>query len=436
MGILDIFQPRETPTPGEIIELAVFSLGSEFDLFRLTAHLETVFGNPAWERFGRRRSVTFTLDEGKLAEEIPYILSVRLFEDGGGFVRLKLDLAHHNFDIDTGPLWHRRELSAALARFLEAALSTRNPEALKHSAGGGETLKRLGIVPECIAGELDFGFSEGTTIIKIGITPKKGVKLSSDPVIMLDKGVYHLRKESAGAISEIERWVYREGAATWHRLSLRRWLERMEDAANSCGEGHVKDFSNFLRRVNHFILRERRFTSAYLPAAMLEAGSSFSMLAADFNITSSRLLEILAVRRQDRIEATIAELNRQSVRQERLFAVGFASLVLGAVSMGLLKLFFPGLSWLWFIVAGVAVLLPVAGFFLYRTLSTGDEPRRKARVAELSERHLTLENLLDKIEHHQGVPDEFHDELKTRMHRELARVKRLQEEELEEEREK
>lgn len=431
MGILDLFKPKEESTPARIYELAVFSLGSELDLYRLSKHLGTVFGTPSWERFAGRRSVVFGLDEGLLAEEVPYKFTARLFEDGGGFVRLDLDLSQHKFDLDVGPLWRRRELSSALTRFLEAALSTRDPEGLKYAQGTDASLPRLGIVPERIAGELDFGFCTGSILVKIGVIPKQGFRLASDPAVALLDGVFYMESDDAETLGEIERWAYREGAASWHRLSLRRWLERMDDVRDSTHAGHVKDFARFLRRVNHFVIRERRFTSSRLPAAMLDAGSEFSMLAADFDPTSKRLMELFSVRQEDAVDATLSELKRLSGRQERLFAAWLVLAVVGGLLLGCLYLLFPGASWLWMIGAGAMIVFPLLTYYLWRFVRPKAKPHpgRLKRVADLARQRESLENTLEQVERDKGIPDDYREELLTRTQREISRLKRLEQEE-------
>lgn len=431
MGILDLFKAKEEPTPGRIVELAVFSLGSEFDLYRLSQHLATVFGTPSWERFGGRRSVLFGLDEGLLAEEVPYKFTARLFEDGGGFVRLDLDLSRHKFDLDVGPLWRRRELSSALARFLEAALSTRDPEGFKYAEGANASLLRLGIVPERIAGELDFGFSSGSVLVKVGVIPKEGIKLTGDPVVALLDGVFHMESDEEETLAEIERWAYREGAASWHRLSLRRWLERMDDVRDSAYAEHVKDFARFLRRVNHFIIRERKFFSSRLPAAMLEAGSEFSMLAADFDPTSRRLMELFSARQEDAVDATLSELKRLSARQERLFAAWLVLAVVGGLLLGCLYLLFPGAAWLWMIGAGAMIVFPLLTYYLWKFVRAKPQPdpKRARRISELTRRTESLEGMLEQVERDKTIPDEFKEELLVLNRRELARIRRLANEE-------
>ncbi len=304
-----MFREKEPPAPKRIVELAVFSLGSEADLYRLSHHLSASLGNPGWERFSGRRSVVFILDKGNLADEVEYTLTVRLFEDGGGFVRLDLDLSKSALDMDQGLLWHRREFSQALTRLIEASLSTHDPEGLRHCEGADSTLYLTGITPERIAGELDFGFTQGTTIIKIGLLPETGEKLSASGDIFMHQGVFYLKADDENAIREMERWVYREGAASWHRLSLRRWLERMEDVRHS-SQGNTRDFARFLRRVNHFIIRERRFQSPRLAASRLAEISEFALLSEDFDPTSRRLTDIFSIREEDAVRATLSELKR------------------------------------------------------------------------------------------------------------------------------
>jgi hypothetical protein len=429
MGLFDIFKAKESPTPDKIVELAVFSLGSEADLYRMSQHLSVAFGAPAWERFGGRRTLVFTLDEGSLAAQIPYKLSAKLFEDGGGFVRLDLDLSGQAFDVDEGILWRRRELSSALARFLEAALSTRDPEGLKHSEGADESLARLGIVSERIAGELDFGFTPGSTLIKIGVLPKEGEKIISKPDTVLLDGVYHIELEDEEVLGEIERWTYREGASAWHRLSLRRWLERMDDVRSSLNRSHIKDFARFLRRVNRFITRERRFNAFYLPVPYLVVESEFSLLTDDFDPTSRRLTELFSVRQEEAVDAALSELRRLSRKQERLFVAWVVLVAAAGVFLGVLQLFFPQASWLWMIGAGALIIFPVGAYYLWAFLRRRTDSRRNARIVELNRRHAILAESLSRLEKDETVPDEFRDELLTRARRELARIERLRSEE-------
>jgi len=427
MGVFGLFGEKEAAVPKKMVELAVFSLGSEANLYRLSEHLGTVFGNPAWERFAGRRSLVFVLDEGELAAEIPYKLSVRLFEDGGGFVRLELDLAEHSFETDAGLLWHRRELSSALTRFLEAALSSRDPEALKHAPGAEAALARLGIVPERIAGELDFGFTPGSTLIKIGVLPDGGDTLAHGPEVVLKDRVFFVELEDGATLHELERWVYREGAAAWHRLSLRRWLERMDDVRTSLAKTHTRDFARFLRRVNRFLMRERRFGSTRLPVGYLEQSSEFTLLAEDFDPTSRRLSEIFSARQEDAVDATLRELKRLSFKQERLFAAWVVLVAVAGLFIGVLQLLFPGASWLWMIGAGAMVLFPLGAYYLWAALrgKPRPSPGREERLSALEERRLRLAELLSQLERDESVPQEFREELLTKIRRELARLERL-----------
>lgn len=429
MGIFDLFKEKETPTPDEILELAVFSLGSEADLYLISQHLSVGLGTPSWERFAGRRSLVFSLDEGSLAAQIPYKLTVRLFEDGGGFVRLDLDLSGHPFDVESGVLWRRREFSSALARFLEAALSTRDPEGLKHASGADEALARLGIVPERIAGELDFGFTQGSTLIKIGLLPKGGEKIASRPDAVVLDGVYYLESADEEALHEIERWSYREGASAWHRFSLRRWLERMDDVRASLNRDHLHDFARFLRRVNRFIIRERRFRASYLPVPYLEVGSEFALLAEDFDPTSRRLTELFSVRQEEAVDVALSELRRLSGKQERLFVAWVVLVAAAGVFLGVLQLFFPQASWLWMIGAGTLIVFPLGAYYLWAFLRRRSDPKRAARLAELKRRQAMLSEAVSRLEGDQGVPDEFREELLTRTRRELARLERLRSEE-------
>jgi len=429
MGIFDLFKEKETPTPERILELAVFSLGSETDLYRISQHLSLAFGAPAWERFAGRRSLVFTLDGGSLAAQIPYKLTVRLFEDGGGFVRLDLDLSGHPFDVESGILWRRRELSSALARFLETALSTRDPEGLKHASGADEALARLGIVPERIAGELDFGFTQGSTLIKIGLLPKGGEKIASSPDAVLLDRVYYLESADEEALHEIERWSYREGASAWHRFSLRRWLERMDEVRASLNRAHLQDFARFLRRVNRFIIRERRFKASYLPVPYLEVGSEFALLAEDFDPTSRRLTELFSVRQEEAVDVALSELRRLSRKQERLFVAWVVLVAAAGVFLGVLQLFFPQASWLWMIGAGTLIVFPLGAYYLWAFLRRRSDPKRAARIAELKRRQAMLSEAVSRLEGDQGVPEEFQEELLTRTRRELARIERFMEEE-------
>lgn len=429
MGIFDLLKEKETPTPKRIVELAVFSLGSEADLYRISQHLSVGLGTPAWERFAGRRSLVFLLDEGSLAAQIPYKLTVRLFEDGGGFVKLDLDLSGHEFDVESGVLWRRRELSSALARFLETALSTRDPEGLKYASGADEALARLGIVPERIAGELDFGFTPGSTLIKIGVLPKGGEKIASGPDTVLLDGVYHLESEDEAALGEIERWSYREGASAWHRFSLRRWLERMDDVRASLNRAHLRDFARFLRRVNRFIIRERRFEASHLPVPYLEVGSEFVLLAEDFDPTSRRLAELFSVRQEEAVDVALSELRRLSGKQERLFVAWVALVAAAGVFLGVLQLFFPQASWLWMIGAGTLIIFPLGAYYLWAFLRRRSDPKRAARLAELKRRQEILSESVSRMEGDQGVPEEFREELLTRTRRELARIERLRSEE-------
>ncbi len=429
MGIFDLFKEKETPTPERILELAVFSLGSETDLYRISQHLSLAFGAPAWERFAGRRSLVFNLDEGSLAAQIPYRLSARLFEDGGGFVRLDLDLSGHAFDVEEGILWRRRELSSALARFLEAALSTRDPEGLKHASGADEALARLGIVPERIAGELDFGFTPGSTLIKIGVLPKGGEKIASGPDTVLLDGVYYVESNDEETLREIERWVYREGASAWHRLSLRRWLERMDDVRSSLNRSHIKDFARFLRRVNRFVTRERRFTASHLPVPYLTVDSEFSLLTDDFDPTSRRLTELFSVRQEEAVDVALSELRRLSRKQEKLFVAWVVLVAVAGVFLGVLQLFFPQASWLWMIGAGALIIFPLGAYYLWAFLRRRSDPKRAPRIAELKRRQAMLSEAVSRLEGDQGVPEEFREELLTRTRRELARLERLRSEE-------
>lgn len=427
MGILDIFKEKEAPTPAKIVELAVFSLGSEADLYKLSQHLSVALGTSAWERFVRRRSLVFVLDEGKLAAEIPYKMTVRLFEDGGGVVKLDLDLSGKSFDIEEGVLWRRRELSAALTRFMEAALSTHDPEGIKHTPGAGAGLLRLGIVPERIAGELDFGFTPGSTVIKIGILPKKGEKLAGNPDLVSQDGILYLEKNDEDKIAELERWFYREGAAAWHRLSLRRWLERMDDVRSSASQVHAQDFARFLRRVNYFILRERRFRSAWLPVPYLEQSAEFTLLTADFDPTSRRLSDIFSARAEEVVTATVEELRRLSLKQEKLFAGWVVLIVVAAIFLGL----YPGATWQWIVGAAGMIVLSLGAYFLWGLIRRrpGKDARTDVKLSELDRRRRDIEQVLSTLEGDEKVPDDFRDELVTRKRRELARLARLRAEE-------
>ncbi|GEM_PF-2383430 len=431
MPLLDIFKEKQTPTPDKIVEIAVFSLGSEADLYQLGKHLEHIFGNPAWERFSGRRSLLFNIDSGYLAEEIPYSLSVRLFEDGGGLVRLDVDLKAHSFDIDTGLLWHRRELSSALSRFLEAALATRNPEEFKYLQGAESVLADLGIVPERIGGELDFGFTTGSAVIKIGMLPEDAEKISRKPDMAVKDDFYYLKEDHEQLLNDIVRWVYREKAASWHRLSLRRWLERMDDVRSSFSNSHVKDFARFIRRVNRFILRERRFVSKYLPVEDFDFNSEFSLLAEDFDPTSRRLSDIFSARQEDAVSATLSELKRLSAKQERLFAAWVVLVAVAGLFLGVIYLFFPGAAWLWMLGAGAMLLLPVGAYYLWAAFrrKAKPEPARSRRIKELERRQLMLSESLNNLKQDELVPDDIREEMLTRKGRELARLARLIDEE-------
>ncbi len=424
MGLFDLFKEKEH-APERIAEIAVFSLGSEADLYRLSQYLSVAYGAPSWERFAGRRSLLFSLDEGSIAGEIPYKLTVHIFEDGGGFVKLDLDLSAHDFDVDEGILWRRRELSSALARFLETALSTRDPEGLKHAQGADESLARLGITPERIAGELDFGFTPGSTLIKVGSLPKGGDKIASNPDTVFADGVYYMESANDATLREIERWLYREGASAWHRLSLRRWLERMDDVRSSLQRSHIKDFARFLRRVNRFITRERRFKALRLPVPYLAVNSEFSMLAEDFDPTSRRLSELFSVRQEDAVETALSELRRLSRKQERLFVAWVVLVAVAGIFLGVLQLFFPQASWLWMIGAGALIVFPLGAYYLWAYLRPKSDSKRDARVAEFKRRQAMLTDTLSRLEGDEGVPDEFRDELLTRFRRELARLQRL-----------
>lgn len=420
-----MFREKEPPTPKRIVELAVFSLGSEADLYRLSQHLSVSFGNPGWERFAGRRSIVFILDKGSLAGEIDYTLAVRLFEDGGGVVRLDLDFSKSALDMEQGLLWHRREFSQALTRFIEASLSSHDPEELRHSETADSTLFLTGITPERIAGELDFGFTHGTAIIKIGLLPDSGEKLSASGDIFMHQGVYYLKVDDEEAIREIERWVYREGAASWHRLSLRRWLERMEDVRHS---GNTQDFARFLRRVNHFIIRERRFLSPRFLASRLSETSEFALLSEDFDPTSRRLTDIFSIREEDTVKATLSELKRLSFRQERLFAAWVVLVAVAGLFFSMLYLLFPGSWWLWIAGAGATLILPLAAYYLWgfiRSKKPIPDSKRSARIAELDQKCASISNLLAQIERDQGIPEDFRDEILTRQRRELARIEGL-----------
>jgi hypothetical protein len=354
-------------------------------------------------------------------------MTVRLFEDGGGLVRLDLDLSGKSFDIEEGVLWRRRELSAALARFMEAALSTHDPEGIKHTPGAGAGLLRLGIVPERIAGELDFGFTPGSTLIKIGILPKKGEKLTGNPDLISKDGVLYLEKNDSDKIAELERWFYREGAAAWHRLSLRRWLERMDDVRSSGSQVHAQDFARFLRRVNHFILRERRFRSAWLPVPYLEQSAEFALLTADFDPTSRRLSDIFSARAEEVVTKTVEELRRLSLKQERLFAGWVVLIVVAAIFLGL----YPGATWHWIVGAAGMIVLSLGAYFLWGIIrrKPGKDARKDTKLSELDRRCRDIEQVLISLESDEKVPDDFREELVTRKRRELSRLARLHAEE-------
>lgn len=432
MGFLDLFREKEPPTPKKIVELAVFSLASELDLYRISRHLAGVFGNPGWERYAGRRSLVFILDEGNLADEIPYSLTSRLFEDGGGFVRLELDLSKSTLDIDQGLLWHRREFSNTLSRFIETALCSDNPEELRHSMEADPILLRSGLTPERIAGELDFGFSHGSTIVKIGLLPDAGEKLSAAGDIFISQGVFYLKSDEEEALAEIERWVYREGSASWHRLSLRRWLERMDDVRNTSSFANTTDFARFLRRVNHFILRERRFNSIKISFSRMEGSSEFELLVADFDPTSQRLTDVFSIKEEDTVASTLAELKRLSFRQERLFAAWVVLVATAGLFFSMLYLLFPGAWWFWLTGASATLILPLSAYYVWGLIKRKKEKPSKdneVRISEFEKRIEDTQFIIAQIEQDQGIPQDIKDEILIRNRRELARTERLIKEE-------
>jgi len=425
--ILDIFKPKEKDTPEKIVEIAVFSLGSESDLYMLSGHLSAEFGNPAWERFAGRRSLLYILDDGLVAEEIPYKLTARLFEDGGGFVRLDLNLASHKFDLEQGILWHRREFSSALTRFLEAALATSDPESLKHTAGTDETLRQLGIEPERIAGELDFGFSPGSKLVKIGYIPKDGRMLKLSKQAVIRNGIFYISAGDKSTLSELERWCYREGASSWHLYSLRRWLERINEVRSSISKTLPGDFARFLRRVTRFILRERRFFSRLLDTSEIEPFSEFNLLASDFDSTSRRLSEIFSARQEEVVTKTLDALKKLSAKQEILFAAWVVLVGLAGLCFGILELITPGHPWLWIIGSSTLIVLPITAYLIWFLAKRGFRKKGKNldRHNELSMRMKVLEQSLQNLEDDDEVPEEFREELLTRRRREMNRLKSL-----------
>ena len=430
MRLLDIFNEKET-TPESIVEIAVFSLGSETDLFILSGHLGKVFGNPAWEYFASRRSLFFILDEGKVADEIPYKLTVRIFEDGGGFVRLYLDLSNHKFDLDKGILWYRREFSSALTRFLEAVLETADPEALKHAPGSDDALRRLGLEPERIGGELDFGFAPGSRLIKVGQVPKDGRILRLSNQVVLQDGVFFMKSADEEVLTELARWCYREGVSSWHLYSLRRWLERINESAGSVSKGYTRDFARFLRRVNRFILRERRFFSGLLDISEIEPVSEFSLLARDFDPTSKRLSELFSSRQEEVVTAALEAMEKLSVKQERLFAAWVVLLGAAGLFFGILELLSPGHPWLWIVGSSILIVLPLTAYLLWARLSRrpvrsiGDE----VKLVELERRVAVTQDSISLLERSEKVPDQMREELLVRRRRELRRLERLLEDE-------
>ncbi|MBN2380781.1 hypothetical protein JXM67_13360 [candidate division WOR-3 bacterium] len=427
MRLLEIFKPKETASPERIVEFAVFSLGSEADLYALSTRLVQSLGTPAWERFAGRRSLEFVLDEGQVADQIPYRLTARLFEDGTGFVRLDLNLLNHKLDLEAGILWRRREFSSALTRFLEAVLGTNDPEKIRHAPGSDEGLRRSGIQPERIGVRLDFGFSKGSILIKIGPPPKDDGILRLSKEVSYKDGVFFLKSADETLLRELDRWCFREEASSWFFKSLRRWLEIIDD---SCiNKSAIFGFSRFLRKVNRFILRERRFISKRLDTTQLEHYSEFAALASNFDITSRRLSEILLIRKEEATTNTLDALEKLSARKERLFAalvvlVGFAGLLFGA-----LMLIFPAKPWLWTVGACGLVTLPSLAYLLWTRFRSMPKKRREPHdlLQEFEKRESMLTESISQLEGDEGVPERFREELLDRYRSEKVRLEHMTE---------
>ncbi|MBD3285153.1 hypothetical protein GF359_02075 [candidate division WOR-3 bacterium] len=427
MRILDIFKPREKDTPEKIIEIAVFSLGSAIDLYVLSAHLAEGFGTPAWERFAGRRSLVFILDEGEVASEIPYKLTARLFEEGGGYVKLELDLHSHKFDVDSGILWHRREFSSILTRFLQTALRTDDLEALRSVTESRDILRQLGIEPERLGGELNFGFDKGSILIKVGPVPDAEGIIKLGEKAAFGDGIIYLESGDTGSIPLLERWCYREGASSWHLSSLGLGLEYLNQVRSNVSTSMCYQFARFLRRINRFILKERRFPLRPIDMTKIESSSEFNNLVSDFDSTSRRLSELLLARREGISSRDLYALRRLITGQGLLAAalvllVGFAGLF-----FGLSQLILHGLTWPWIAGLSALLILPGAAYLIWVFVRRGKLKRREESdgLKEINDRLKILADYVESLEADENVPEDFREELVAIRCREINRLKYL-----------